>query len=879
MTTSSVATPFLQQLCEPGDETTVEYLTSLVDGLCQGDTGETPSAEALQELLAPFAEQAPAGESAAQAVAADLFAALASSGLVTSDVSAIDEPLAKLAQPTSAAASAANASEATALPPPLSPPKSEAVTAKDGGQPAPPQPPSAATLADFEAEQDRQLTAHDDFACAWRDKQAGRAAGDDDLAWGGRGFGGRGVARQYQCMSTASRDVKIDNVTLAYDGADLLKATTLRITAGHRYALLGRNGVGKTTLLRRIATRGLPGFPPHLRVSYLAQDHDRSSHEHRADATALSALDRLVEDAVGPRRDELVEEQVVLEAHLDALDAEAEEAMAVAERLGEIDSELEHELQGDHARETARKMLVGLGFSESRLDMSEHDLSGGWRMRLSLAAALMSRPDVLLLDEPTNHLDMHGALWLEAYLTGQLGPQEHTPSSVVIVSHDRAFVSAVATDVIVFEKQSLRYFNGNYELFEQHEQEASARHDQLLDARVRQEEKARKSAEALRKSAAKKKGGAGDKQLRQAKIKMNKIERIGLHRDDGHKFKLMSLQKLDEKFLRLPSRVEAERAELNDSFRFPEPELLGLRSVAADPSASLINTDSVGFAYGDKAVLSDVTIQVSRSSRIAVVGPNGAGKTTLMRLLLGELEPVHGDVRRHPNVVVAHVPQNHLDVLSGSLHLTAAQYIMQRFQVNELEARSRLGQFGVKGPTALRPLGVLSGGQRTRVSLTAITWAKPHVLVLDEPTNHLDSYALGALAEALSSFQGGVVLVSHNRAFVAGFCRDLWIVDQRRVRVLQGSQSSDGDGRRADEQASSGSLTPFPELFGEYVQGEVTKLVAQQQRAGVNGAAVATTRDARVHRQASALSKSAAANKKKHRGGVVKGSTARSSLM
>ena len=616
----------------------------------------------------------------------------------------------------------------------------------------------------------------DSFATAWQECVS------SGKKWGGRGFGGRGVARRYQ-YGSGGRDVVVDGVTLAFAGKQLLNRTTLRLVGGHRYALLGRNGVGKSTLLRRIAAGALPGFPPHLIVSYLAQEPKSPV----GDAAQLTSLDTLIHGACKKRRVLLEMERDTLENVLEAGCWEGDERsddnsfdeVAIAERLSEVDDEIESlSAANGAAQEKCYKMLQELGFDENLIHTQVGKLSGGWRMRVELAAALIAQADVLLLDEPTNHLDLKGVLWLEARLvegSNAASGSKNLPT-ILVVSHDRAFVQAVATDIILMANENLNYFEGGLEAYEQREMEKAIAHEHRLDARVRQETAARESAAKIKAKAQK---TGNDNALRAAKQKLAKVDRIGLYRDDGKRFKTHSLEKLDEKYILLPNRVEGRVAAKNDVFKLPVPPPRPI-------DRALVSLDEVTLMRGDAEVLRNVKAFLYPNTRVAIVGDNGAGKTTLLQALVGHLDLAAGKRYETPGVKIAYVSQHHADELMKCCEDQsegAATMLSRIYSVSELEARAHLGKFGISGDAALRPMNSLSGGQRVRVSLTSITWDSPDVLLLDEPTNHCDMSALDALAAALKEFPGAVAVVSHNRSFLTACCNELWVIENKRLQV------------------------------------------------------------------------------------------------
>jgi ATPase subunit of ABC transporter with duplicated ATPase domains len=319
-----------------------------------------------------------------------------------------------------------------------------------------------------------------------------------------------------------------------------------------------------------------------------------------------------------------------------------------------------------------------------------------------------------------------------------------------------------------------------------------------LDARVRQEDDARKSIAAMHAAARDSKGGRNDKVLKQAKQKQDKMARIGLFREDGRRFKLQSMATFDDDAVLLPDKVEATRGARDDRFDFPDPNEGGVLRSLNGPDCPLVEfrDSALGFS-GCSPIISGFTQQICMSSRIAVVGNNGAGKTTLLRSIIGEIPLISGSVTRVSGLRIAYVSQL-CEFTPEELRMSPAAHLQAMFSVSEVEARSRLGRFGITGSTALLPMALLSGGQRVRVSFTQVTWSYPHLIVLDEPTNHLDIGALRALGNALHDFKGAVILVSHNASFCCSFCQDLWIVNKGSVCCRRGED------------------TPFPELFREY---------------------------------------------------------------
>ncbi len=493
---------------------------------------------------------------------------------------------------------------------------------------------------------------------------------------------------------------------LLLDGAD---AT---VAAGHRVGLIGRNGCGKTTLLRLIAGMleadgGRIEVPTRWRIGLTSQE--------APDGDAS-----------------LIETVMAGDRELVALSAEAETATdghRIADihvRLGDI---------GAHSAEArAGRILAGLGFGPDQQQQPCRIFSGGWRMRVGLAALLFSAPDLLLLDEPTNHLDLEATMWLEEYLRGYAG-------TVVIVSHDRDLLNRVPEEILHFEGGKLTLYAGNYDRFE-----ATRR------TRLELNEKARAKQDAERAHI-------------QAFI-------------DRFRYKASKAKQAQAR-IKMLARIEpisALEEEAGISFAFPDPDPL---------PPPLISADEVGLGYDGSAVLKDVSFRLDGDDRIALLGANGNGKSTLIKFLAGRLAPLSGRTVVSRKIRVGYFAQHQADELD--LAATPLIEIGRRRRGDpDQRLRAHLGRFGFSQERAETPVSALSGGEKARLLFALMSCDKPHLLLLDEPTNHLDIIAREALVEAINGFPGAVVIVSHDPHVLALTADRLWLLDAGRMTPYDG---------------------------------------------------------------------------------------------
>ncbi|BFZ23443.1 hypothetical protein BsWGS_26482 [Bradybaena similaris] len=517
-----------------------------------------------------------------------------------------------------------------------------------------------------------------------------------------------------------SYDIRLENIDVSYGDKILLTGADLHLVFGRRYGFTGRNGLGKTTLLKMLSSGSLK-IPSHISVLHVEQ-------EVAGDETP--ALQSVLE--CDEKREALLREEREITLKLNSSSSEQDSALST--RLQAVYKELEA-MESDKAPAKAAMILNGLGFSSTDQRRPTKEFSGGWRMRLALARALFTKPDLLLLDEPTNMLDMKAIIWLESYL-------QSWPTTILVVSHDRLFLDAVSTDIIHLQSCKLDSYRGNYEVF------YKTREERLKNQRKEYE---------------------AQKQYRDhIQVFIDRF-RYNANRAAQVQSKIKLLEKLP--------KMEPLEKDVEVVLRFSECEKL---------SPPILQLDDVTFYYSkEKVLFNKVCVNANMDSRICIVGDNGAGKTTLLKLLLAELEPCSGFRHAHRNLRIGYFSQHHVDQLDMSVH--SVQLLANRFPGQAQEVyRNQLGSFGVSGDLALRPVSSLSGGQKSRVAFAVMSMTSPNFFILDEPTNHLDMETIEALGDALNKFQGGVILVSHDERLIRNICKELWVVSGGKVTSLEG---------------------------------------------------------------------------------------------
>ncbi|VVM39626.1 ATP-binding cassette domain-containing protein [Pseudomonas fluorescens] len=509
--------------------------------------------------------------------------------------------------------------------------------------------------------------------------------------------------------------IRLQNLTLQRGPQRLLEDAELTLHAGHKAGLIGANGAGKSSLFALIRGELHPDsgdcyLPADWRIAHMRQE--------------IETLERLAVDYV------LDGDLRLREVQRDLAAAEAAHDGAAQARLhAELDS-----ADGYTADARARKLLAGLGFTNEQMDRQVGDFSGGWRMRLNLAQALMCPSDLLLLDEPTNHLDLDAIIWLEEWLKSY-------PGTLLLISHDRDFLDEVVDHVAHVDQRKITLYRGGYTAFERARAERLAQQQQAYEKQQAQRAHMESYIARFKAQATK---------ARQAQSRIKALERM----------------------------EELSAAHVDSPFDFVFRESTKI-------SSPLIDLSDARLGYGDKTILEKVKLQLTPGARIGLLGPNGAGKSTLIKNLAGELSPLAGRLTRGENTVVGYFAQHQLDSLDAKasplLHL-------QRLAPTEREQTLRdfLGGFDFRGARIDEPVLNFSGGEKARLALALIAWERPNLLLLDEPTNHLDLEMRLALTMALQEFSGAVLVVSHDRHLLKSTTDNFYLVADGKVEEFDG---------------------------------------------------------------------------------------------
>ena len=507
--------------------------------------------------------------------------------------------------------------------------------------------------------------------------------------------------------------LNLTGITVRLGGRLIIDDATVKLPPRGRIGLIGRNGAGKTTLVKVItglieADGGNVSMPRGSRIGYIAQEAPGG------DATPFETV--LAADT--ERAALMIESEHCADPH----------------RLAEVHERL-IAIEAHSAPSRAARILIGLGFDEEAQHRPLESFSGGWRMRVALAALLFSQPDLLLLDEPSNHLDLEAVLWLEDFLRSY-------PATILLVSHERDFLNNVVDHILHLSGGKLTLYAGGYDAFERQRAERQA---QIASAKVKQDA----MRERLRDYVARNSARASTAKQAQSRAKaLAKLQPIAELIDD-------------------PSL----------SFDFPAPTEL---------RPPLITLDLAAAGYGETRVLQRLNLRIDPDDRIALLGRNGNGKTTLARLLAAQLTPLDGAMTASGKMQVGYFTQYQVEELDPTetplQHMTIAMRGASPGAV-----RAQLGRFGFTGPKTTTEVGKLSGGERARLALALITRDAPHLLILDEPTNHLDVDAREALVQALNSYSGAVVIVSHDRHMLEMTADRLVLVDSGTAQEFDGS--------------------------------------------------------------------------------------------
>ncbi len=507
--------------------------------------------------------------------------------------------------------------------------------------------------------------------------------------------------------------------TLRRGSRVLFQDATFTIHRGEKVGITGVNGCGKSSLFALLrgelhADTGDFEMPPNLAIAHVAQE---------TPALSKSALDYVID---GDEELRNVEAALAQAEHDDD-----------GNRQALLHVQLEN-IGGYTARNRAAQLLSGLAFLPGQEELPVSSFSGGWRMRLNLAQALMCRSELLLLDEPTNHLDLDAVIWLQQWLTSY-------PGTLLLISHDRDFLDDVTTHIAHIEQQAIEMYTGNYTAFERRRAEKLAQQQSAYQRQQREVAHIQSYINRFRAQATK---------ARQAQSRIKALERMEL--------------------------IAAAHADSPFNFSFRDPEKL--------PS-QLLQLNKVNIGYGDKPILSNVKLHISSGDRIGLLGANGAGKSTLIKLLSGKLQPLSGEFNSAQDLKLGYFAQHQLEQLDPEA--SAMQHLLRLDasiggRATDADLRSFIGGFAFNGDMATTPIAPFSGGEKARLALALLVYQRPNLLLLDEPTNHLDLEMREALGMALQDYKGALVVISHDRHLLRNVCDTLLLVKDGAVQEYDG---------------------------------------------------------------------------------------------
>jgi ATP-binding cassette subfamily F protein 3 len=509
--------------------------------------------------------------------------------------------------------------------------------------------------------------------------------------------------------------IRLQQVNLHLGTKIILQQADLTVHDGHKLAIVGANGAGKSTLFKLLLQQLVPDqgelyLPKNWRIAHMAQE---------VAASEKSALDYVLDGHQEFRRIQ----QAMTKAE------QAEDDLALATLHGEFEI-----IHGYQVAQLGQTMLAGLGFKQEQMAHPVSAFSGGWRMRLNLAKALIMPSDLLLLDEPTNHLDLDASLWLESFLQKYRG-------TLLLISHDRDFIDSVVDGIVHMHQQVINLYSGNYADFERRRAERLAQQQSLYEQQQDQIAHIESFIERFKAKASK---------AKQAQSRVKALERM--------------------------ERIAPAHVDSQFHFEFPNADKY------SDP---LLNLQHGNIGYGDNVQLEDVQLSLRPGDRIGLLGANGAGKSTLIKAIVGELALMQGEYFKGEYLAVGYFAQHQVDELD--LRLTPFDNLLNlKPDASDQQIRNFLGGFGFHGDQALDVSEKFSGGELARLALARIAWMKPNLLILDEPTNHLDLDMRHALTMALQNYDGAIVVVSHDRHLLANTVDQFYLVHQGRVTEFDG---------------------------------------------------------------------------------------------